>query len=349
MLIYFSIICIVCLFHILPSVNLTGVHECEVLGGGPEAEESASRWRECKKNPGHKEFISAKGFKDSYFSRVHTDKLRDLLRAMIDFTVRLRVHWTSPGRPDEDPFSDARGTDKIRLGTGFIEDVSDPVSDKPCPCVECNGKINRKSWRFKVQTAAHVVYNTEEAKSTRIDLFYDDDSSRRDGTMATVTGLELVGIDPDSDVCGMMCVTHDEALGERIESVWRCWLNGYRGPQDLSGLDFLLQEGRDPTLIVSHPHGQPKKITVGQWRYGEFPLVEYNAATCPGSSGAPVFRFYPARDDRRYDLLSPPVHSGKITSTSTQHRDQLNIQTRFSYKLRGRETKLDQLNYGNWW
>ena len=158
---------------------------------------------------------------------------------MVDLTVRLRVYWTSPERPDEDLFSYARGSDITRIGTGFIHHVYDHVSDKPCPCVKCNGEITRKFWRFKVLTAAHVVYNTEEAKSTRVDLFYDDYSCKLDSRMVTVTGMEVVEIEPDSDVCDMMYVTHDEALVERIKSAWSCWWDGCRKPQELNGLEIL--------------------------------------------------------------------------------------------------------------
>ncbi|KAK3779975.1 hypothetical protein RRG08_042142 [Elysia crispata] len=269
---------------------------------------------------------------------------------MIDRTVRLRVYWTSPERPDDDELSNHRGTMTPHMGTGFISHVYKPVSDKLCPCDKCNGEITKKFWRFRVRTAAHVVYNTEEAKSTRADLFYDDDSCKFDGRMVTLTGLEVERISHDQDVCYMECVTHDDALGERIESLMPSLDSGLtkRLDRDLLSLDFLppFDEGRHPTLIISHPHGQPKKITWGQWRVGKFRHVEYNAPTCPGSAGAPVFRFNRDTRNRRFVLLSPLVHSGSFSSTSTQHQDQLNIITRFLQNLRGRESKQEQRNYG---
>ena len=297
--------------------------------------------------------MSVQDFKDKYLPRVHTDKQRDVLRSLIDRTVRLRLYWTSPVRPDDDELSNHRGTKIPRMGTGFIRRVYDPVSGEPCPCDKCNGEITRKFWRFPVQTAAHVVYNTEEAKSTRADLFYDDDSSKFDGRMVTVKGLEVVRIDHDRDFCYMECVTHDEALGERIESLWTSFYSVIRKrvDLDLSSLDFLPPCGggrRSPTLIISHPHGQPKKITLGQGRNGEFPLVEYNTPTCRGSSGAPVFVFNRKPRTRRFYLLMSLVHSGSSSSTSTQHQDQLNIHTRFLQYLRGRESKQEQHNYGYW-
>ena len=293
--------------------------------------------------------MSVQGFKDKYLSGAHNDEYRDGFRAMIDLTVRLRVYWVSPDRPDDDEFSNHRGTKIPRIGTGFIRPVFKPVSDEPCPCDKCTGEITRKFWRFRVQTAAHVVYNTEEAKSTRVDLFYDDDSCKFDGRMVTVTGLEVVGIDHDDDICYMECVTHDEALVERIESLRTSLYSGIR-KLDLPSLDFLppCDGGRYPTLIVSHPHGQPKKITWGQGRVGEHPLVEYNTATCPGFSGAAVFVFNTDPLNRCLNILITSVHSGSSSSTSTQHQDQLDIHTRFLQSLRGRESKQEQHNYGYW-
>ena len=121
-----------------------------------------------------------------------------------------------------------------------------------------------------------------------------------------------------------------------VEFASSCWWDGLGEYLYLCDLDFLLScdGGRDTTLVVSHPHGKPKKITMGQERGGIYPLVECNAATCPGSSGAPLFRCYTNPDVQRYILLSPPVYSGSSTSTSTQHRNQPNLLTNFPRNLR---------------
>ena len=333
-----------------PFFDLTGHHECEILSGGLESEaaESGSLWRNCTKNPGHEEFISVQDFKDKYMLRVHNDEQRDVFRSMIDLTVRLRLYWTSPDRPDDDEFSNPRGTKIPRMGTGFISIVSDPVSDKPCPCDKCNGEITQKFWRFEVRTAAHVVYNTEEAKSTRVDLFYDDDSCKFDGRMGTLTVLEVERINRDDDICYMECVTHDEALAESIKSLRTSLDNEKPKPVNLHlpSLNSLLSYGGGgiSTLIVSHPHGQPKKITLGQGRDEGISFVVYNAATCPGSSGAPVFKFNTDPRNLLFDLFNSPVHSGSFSSTSTQHQGQLNIHTRFPQDLSGRESKQELHN-----
>ncbi|RUS90988.1 hypothetical protein EGW08_001292 [Elysia chlorotica] len=154
---------------------------------------------------------------------VQEKKHCDVFNAMIDLTVRLRITWTSRHRPDEDKLCSLRGSDETRCGTGFIRFVCSSVCDELCPCVQCDGKIRNSFLKFTVQTAQHVVYNTEEARAAMVDLFYDDDSCRWDGIMKTVIGLEVVKSKPDRDFSYMLCVTHDKALSERIQSAWRCW------------------------------------------------------------------------------------------------------------------------------
>ena len=254
---------------------------------------------------------------------------------------------------DGDPFSDVRGTNLPSLGTGCILAVDDPECDKPCPCAGCTGVIPRKFWIFGVRTAAHVVYNTEEAKSTKVDLFYDDDSCKLDGRILTVSRLKMVDINYDCDACDMMFVTHDEALGSRIKFIFRCWWGGYKEPLFLSGLDFLpsCDGGRNPITVVSNPHEQHliQTVTVGRWIYEKAPFVEYNAATCPGSSGEPLFGLNIVRHSWLHYFMLPSIHSGSFTSTTTQHQDHLNLLTRIPRELTGQETKEEQPNYSIRW
>ena len=334
-MICFIIIHLAYLFLYLSSLYLTGHHECEILDVEPEAEVEAglTRWQKCEKNPGHKNFIPAKDFVDNYLPKVHSDNQRNRVQAAFDLTVKLKIKGTSSERPDVYPFYVDRKKNPTRLGTGFIRCISDPEPDNPC--------VVYKTWRVLIRTARHNVFNTEEAKLTEVHLFYDERNCRSDGRMKVMTGLEVEMVEPDKDACRMVCVTHDEALASRIKSAARCWWTG-RGPLDLSGLDILppCDIGFHNTLIVSHPHGQTKKITLGKAREEEDNLQEtYNTPTCPGSSGAPMFWIYTHPGDKRYYLF-PIIHAGNFDLKSTQHQDQLNIQ-----EFWGRETK--ELNYGH--
>ncbi|GFS22065.1 hypothetical protein ElyMa_006940800 [Elysia marginata] len=317
-------------------------HECEIFSSREhERAESHHNYKNCKKNPGHENFISAQDFEDNYLPRLQSDIQREKLRSRIDLTVRLRVGCTSSERPDDDDMAKFRGTDKSRLGTGFVYAVKAKYN-KPCFCPNCNGQVARKQWSCTIWTANHVVYNTEEAKETKIDFFYNDNSCRRDGRMKSVSGMAVVKSEPDKDFCWMSSVTCDEDLGERIgELDWQC---GELNRQDITelGLPLSGDNSCDLILIVSHPHGQPKKVTVGEVRCrdGVKGRLEYNTPTCPGSSGAPVFGY-----DRSQFFIWSPVHTGSFGKTSTENTHKLNEFQRVFKKMKGHKTEQEQINY----
>ena len=144
------------------------------------------------------------------------------VRAAADLTVRLRVGFTSQDRPDGYPLCGVRGTSIPRVGTGWIDRVASEINE-PCPCDNCDGQEVRKYWRLYVHTAQHVVYDTEEAKRTRVDLFYDDETSRQDRKVLHVWPLRVDWSNTEYDQCWMECVTHDERIGEMVESLVRRW------------------------------------------------------------------------------------------------------------------------------
>ena len=268
---------------------------------------------------------------------------REWVRVTADLTVKLSVCYTSQDRPDGDPFCQYRGSSLPRVGTGWIDHVDSKIN-KPCPCDKCKGQEVRKYWRFYVWTAQHVVYDTEEAKETRLDLFYDDETSHQDGKVVSVPALGVVWSDAKYDLCRMVCVTHDEKIGEMLESLYRRWLSlatpFYFNTSSLSDRPREMSTRRRQlyTLIISHPHGQAKKITLGKRRELKDGVLDYQTATCPGSSGAPVFELYTEVDDaglrhwdfRRYGVFSS-IHSGTHTQTQTS------------------SVSTDQINFGHRW
>ena len=302
--------------------------------------------KNCKKNPKHKQFIPIKQMMAHPLIRSLRQEEREWLSEAVDLTVRLRVNHTSLGRPDNDEFSDYRGSNNLRVGTGFITLVRSEI-DKPCSCDMCDETAVRKHWVFQIQTAQHVVYNTEEAKETKVDLFYDDEKSQPDGKVVSLWGTRVIESITDSDYCLMECVTHDERIGERVESLYCRW--AVRG---LYNRDVLINlEKRDQSdklrkiftrgdqryvLIISHPHGQPKMMTVGKLRDGvdirdDYKYIEYHTATCPGSSGARIVGLY--RDGigvrLRHKILwwsenCDPVHIGSHGKPSSVFKHQVN-------------------------
>lgn len=201
-----------------------------------------------------------------------------------------------------------------------------------------------------MQTALHVVYNAEKARQTKVDVFYDDDNSDVDGRMKSVWGLDVIHTKPDRDWCELFCVTYDEELAEKMKNAWRCWYDHDLDPRDMSLLNLIpscRKERHGPILIVSHPHAQPKKISVGEMKYHDQKdlCIQYSTSTCPGSSGAPVFVFDTNVHDFRFLSWIAPVHSGSCCKASTQPNFFKSV---FS-KLREEKPLCDKINYGHKW
>ncbi|GFO26865.1 hypothetical protein PoB_005337000 [Plakobranchus ocellatus] len=275
--------------------NDQGLHECEVLGtfgsdyeAGPESDFA---WNNCTKNPGHPRFIPTQEFSLNDLP-IWCRKLSVLnyVRRLSDLTVRLRVGYTSWGRPNGYCFSNCRGTKIVHYGSGAIRSVR--AETGPCPCPECehSPSPNQTWYKVFVTTALHVVYNTEEAKATKIDLFYDSKGCIEDGRMKTIHGMNVVDVDrvDEGDNSFIMCATHDTLLVQKIEDHWKQLHLGFSGQLSAKPIKCW----RNLCVMVSHPHGQPKKVTIGEMKGCEMLKFDgqkeftYSTDSCRGSSGA---------------------------------------------------------------
>ena len=139
-----------------------------------DAAESAYSWAACTKNPGHENFIPISEFKMNHLPKSNQqDSVLDCVRNVAQCTGRLRVTYTSWARPDNYTFSVARRT-KIRVSK----------AKGRCPCPDIKGHdLLKEWWKVKLQTACHVVFDTEEAKASRVDLYFDDEQASLDGRM----------------------------------------------------------------------------------------------------------------------------------------------------------------------
>lgn len=212
-----------------------------------------------------------------------------------------------------------------------------PKQTKVARVVYAVEKKTKKHWTFHVRTAHHVVYNTEEAKKTQIDLNFDDEDCENDGRMKSVWGVRVNGQTPKRDWCSIECVTCDEQLAQTIESFLCCFDFDRIMARDISGLDLLqaLPAGCVSAVMISHPHGQPKKITVGEARKEENACVSYTVPSCPGCSGAPVFR-------GEYSNLakfigSPylffPIHGGTLSQSQSLEDAEEQVNYGFEFLL----------------
>ncbi|RUS75189.1 hypothetical protein EGW08_017048 [Elysia chlorotica] len=309
-------------------------HECEYFPNGLESVrlESGDRWKQCKKYDDHdKHYFPANDIIDRS-SSLNEDQRR-LLREFSNRVVGILVEWTSELRPSDYPWADKRGTRELRFGTGFVYYVSKRKEGQPCPCEDCRGKVTTH-WTFFVRTAFHVVFNSDEAKETRIDLFYDEKGFGDDSRTVWAVSMEESESSKDTDQSILLCVTHEEQVAQKLTSSGSFWptlvdrsLIYYpenRGLVHALGLEDAIK-GFDHAVIFSHPHGEPKKISVGRLvehndhsTFNLPPGIKYRTPTCPGCSGAPVILIKAQSDflDPKRFPWNGPVHRASRGSTS---------------------------------
>uniref|UniRef100_A0A2C9L9C6 Uncharacterized protein n=1 Tax=Biomphalaria glabrata TaxID=6526 RepID=A0A2C9L9C6_BIOGL len=295
-------------FH---SINhLIGYHETQVSEGGEVDLHKHNKG--CKKNPGHTQFIPANLFEMKHLPDGHQEEdLYELIKAIADLTVHIEVKMTSMLRPDcwpgtNNPYPciELKGKKTMRCGSGRVtsailcKDKEGGVDKQftKCWCTKCqkSGKPNDFWWEFFVETAAHVIFNEEEASHTILNFFYDYNGSPK----VVLDKVSIYELSTTRDWCRLKCVTCDINLGSRLEQIWThfsvIWkivYRKYRESRDVHKLAF----------VVSHPHGCSKQISLGCWREMHkvkedkqrasfyFHKFTYNVSTCPGSSGAPVY------------------------------------------------------------
>ncbi|KAK6979017.1 hypothetical protein BgiMline_019967 [Biomphalaria glabrata] len=293
--------------------HLLGHHELQISEGGEV--DLTRHMTECKKNPDHLQFIPVHQFNLDHLPESHRD-LYDLIKAVADLTVRISVKMVSERRPQfwpntELPYclSDKRGSKDLRTGSGSVIGVV-KNEDEQCSCADCKC-LNRvrNSWKIKILTATHVVFDDNEASETRVRLFFDSEDSPK----VIFDRVNLINVSTDMDICRLDYSTCDDSLVDKLDHMCKRYtdvrkkvFDKYNATRDEDKLMF----------IVSHPHGCSKRISIGRWNdkksilhLGNKNQFTYTTCTCPGSSGASV---HCAGYDRTYDKYWY-VHSGSIS------------------------------------
>ncbi|KAH9525827.1 hypothetical protein Btru_002489 [Bulinus truncatus] len=211
-----------------------------------------------------------------------------------------------------DKFDLSYNIQKTCHGTGFIQRIK-RQSGKLCPCSDCEKREDKdrfKSWfKLSITTVRSVFkrFDFMGVPYAKEELFYDNESScDRNQTQCVEIvsreilgdecedGVKIDGIDDDWRVC--FGVAHG---GELIDDLVKC-LDDYEKQQEAAHRWYKTGSGGSKlAVIVGHPHGGPKMVTVGQeprridirnirssqvlCRYA------YDAVTCPGSGGSPVY------------------------------------------------------------
>lgn len=263
---------------------------------------------DCEKNPGHRGFIPVDKFNvNSLPKRYQHSDLVKYIRALSGVTVRLDVRYVSPDRPATFPDSNQpyprysdRGRQKLGVGTGWVSDVTYLQS--------CYGsKTTKEAAYIHIITACHLVFDELEAAQTSCHLFFDRGRSPElCKKTVTLIGASKIEIDIASDWCVMTYTTYDLDLAHKLDKlVSRLWklqdscdrrfgrMLDLRSSPNAAVAPIVNPEDA-LTIIVSHPHGCSKHVSIGNCTYlsvsgGRWTKYIYTTATCTGSSGAPVF------------------------------------------------------------
>ncbi|GFO08392.1 hypothetical protein PoB_003489700 [Plakobranchus ocellatus] len=275
-------------------VLLVGYHEVSYECGT----DLQKRLIDCPKYSNHSCYTPLQKFTLDKLPKGYRDPdIYKFVKVQAELTVRVVSTITSASRPDGYAFHEFKGQGRPRFGTGFIQYMyrDDTRSNKTCPCPECirSGNPKKEYYKIKVRTATHVVFNKEESLGTYVELYFDGFEGSH---VKRLYGESVAFGAIQGDWCDIRCVSHDIKLCEHIKEVWGQWrwletkINSKYQHED--------EEGRRLVVVVSHPHGCHKQVSIGHWleryvvdhcRGWENCVYTYDAPTCPGSSGAPIW------------------------------------------------------------
>ncbi|XP_055898246.1 uncharacterized protein LOC106058367 isoform X2 [Biomphalaria glabrata] len=293
-----------------------------------ESGDPKQRYTRCSKTKEHEKMILFADFSITHLpENLRSNTLFEFIWVFAMITVRIEINTISDDRPKQIPGTEidypcsGAFESTPTHGTGRICNVTKHSADnhkfskfKVCPCERCksSGHPSKEWGEILIFTAAHVVHDNSEAGKTRCRLFYhsEDDSSEE----KYLVGVNVVERDIERDWCRFKCVTCDMDLVEKLESLlssfFRLWYE-------------VFQENRADskkhrfTIIVSHPHGYLKRLSLGRWtkRFGakdvQVPyhsLYHYDAPTCGGSSGATVH--FLGKSGGNMHWFDQHIHSG---------------------------------------
>ncbi|CAG5123805.1 unnamed protein product [Candidula unifasciata] len=271
----------------------------------------------CEKNPGHRGFIPADEFTVNSLPPHYRDNdIAKLIQALAQITARISIKYTSSNRPDFYPGSDKpypnadmKGKTRLRTGSGWVWRVNifsggnnRRNKTKACPCQECKKSRNpERQWAvIDIYTATHMVYDEAEGAKTTCHFFYDNNRNSL-AELPSLHGAVRVHNVVDGDACRMTYITHDIQLASKLQNSWREYktLHTAVGEKynttDNDG-QAVAENDHKLTIIVSHPHGCSKQISIGEFvqrdemDYNDaYTKYTYTTPTCPGCSGGPVY------------------------------------------------------------
>ncbi|KAK6964484.1 hypothetical protein BgiMline_031720 [Biomphalaria glabrata] len=238
----------------------------------------------CTKGTAHSSFIDLQNFSVSHLPPCYQHKeMFNLVTALADLVIMVQL-------PQEE--------NVYLQGTGKIDEVFINTNENhKCYCLKCSTSQNpSKEWgMIRIMTSANLLKGCKDATKYKCTLFFDEGEDK----VVNLLGNGIVKMDVDSDYCTFFCISCDMDLVEKLDAHLDVFIENW---SDAVVKYYPTVKCTDEKLIViiSHPHGCKKHISLGKWSKLE-PHVEYDAAMCPGCSGSylllPVFDVDEDSDD----------------------------------------------------
>jgi len=257
----------------------------------------------CIKNKGHYVYHHVQEFAKRHLPEGYKD--RELVRAVqtcSDLTVNIIHCSISPNRPEffpnttrNYPLYGKKNKAKLCRGTGWIWKVEQygegsQSKEGPCQCLDCQYSNNPKKiwWEIIIMTAAHVVFDIVECKTTQIILWDEKGVKKENDRRLVLKAREMGDSSIEADRGMFTCVTHDAELAKKLKTLCR------RRAELVKNCDDKYSENpHSLTIAISHPHGDLKRVSIGtgidrddQELASQY---SYNTPTCHGSSGGFVW------------------------------------------------------------
>lgn len=212
--------------------------------------------------------------------------------------------------------------DQVCHGSGFVQRVR-TTTGQNCPDRTCEmrGKENHTWGVMTITTVNHVINClglAGKAENLTAKLHYDHEYD----VCEILSGFRLIDSDKDIgdyDWCAFECHSHNFRLVTDLEEC----LKEYEKLQSKLYNRYKDRVGEIPVFIVGHPHGGPKKISLGTVHREREILKEvrerqewcryfYTNATCSGSSGSPIYMLGQRLCGYGYWFGHPHNHSGYL-------------------------------------
>ncbi|CAG5116466.1 unnamed protein product, partial [Candidula unifasciata] len=273
--------------------------QVQILQSGEKSDSASMR---CENREHHVHYIEASDTAKltkrlSQIPEIESNVLFQFIRCMCDLTALTELVIA----------------DGIRCGTCFVQKI-EKFANTSCPCPECQGHRNTKWGKVTLTTALHVLKDEADASKCTVRFFIDSEDSTDQGKI--IYGLKSHSRDVTGDWCALVCATHDldllTLLEDKLKEYWKLG----RALKD----KYQKESENLVVVVVSHPHGGPKRISLGEAKVKDLArevredqdwcYYSYDAVTCDGSSGAPVYVLGRWNDGFGYWFGHTHNHSG---------------------------------------